>query len=313
MNADAAERFLSLVPPDRFDRTHAALRVLQDGERDGGIYNTALTDAKTTLDRSYEQTYERRSGTSGPGGSAWPIYVELGSQSGIRNSIATSKKLAKTKLPYPNELAAIRELVNAALPIALLIEDLKKKVIKGRKPDPAVQARRAAVDAEKLTMTCPCCFRGIAVLPSGLMADHGYTLPQQWLKTPSCPGHRFRPLEVSSDGLVYMIERSARYLKQLDDAIARAPNLSKIVRPSRIRGGKTETITRDSPDWDRVHRDHVRDLEARRRDTEDQLKAFEDKLGQWRPTVKAEEAVGKSRKRSGAALERDIKTALGRG
>lgn len=323
MNEDAAERFLNLIVPERRDRTRAALRVLQDGERDDGIYNVALMDAKKSIDRSYEEAFkliEYSDSTTripGPGNvthtPGWLLYVEFGSQDGVRNSIATSKKLTKTKIALPVQLAAIRELVNAALPIAHLIEDLKKKVIKGRKPDPAVQARRAAVDADKLTMTCPCCFRGIAVLPSGKMADHGYTLPSNWIKTASCPGHRFRPLEVSSDGLVYMIEQSARHLKQLDDAIARAPGLSQIVRRSRIRGGKDETITRDSPEWDREHRDHVRDLEARRRATEDQLKLFEDKLGTWRSTAKGEEAVGKSRKRGAVGLNRDIQNALGRG
>lgn len=314
-HADDAERFLSHISPARLDRTRAALRVLQDGVRDGGIYNTALTDAKKSIDRSYEEAFNdvKQSGGTGPGGSAWPIYQEFGSQSGIRNSIATSKKLVKTKLPYPTQLAAIRELVGAALPIAHLIEGLKKKVIKGRKPDPVVQARRAAVEAEKLTMTCPCCFRPIAVLPNGLMADHGYTLPPNWAKTASCPGRRFRPLEVSSDGLVFMIQGTAQYLKRLNDAIANAPNLSQIVRPSRIHGQKDETITRDSPQWAMAYRDHLRDLEAFRRVTEEQLKSLEDRLGRWKPTATAAEAVGKPRKRSKAELERDINSALDRG
>ena len=306
------DRFLALVPADRADRTRNALHVLQDGESAGAIYNRELMDAKRTIDRSYEEAFNDTKRSGGTGQSSWEIHLELGSQSGIRSSIATSKKLIKTKLPYPEQIAAIRKLVTAALPIANLIEGLKKKVIKGKKPDPAVQARRAAVEANKLVMTCPCCFRSIAVLPSGLMADHGYTLPVHWGKTPSCPGRRFRPLEVSSDGVVFMIKKLSGDLKKINEELVEAPSKTSIYRPPRTRAGKGETITRDSPEWDRAYRQYVGNLESTRRMVEDQLAMFEQRLRQWKPTVTPEAAVGKPRKKSGAQLDRDINEFLGK-
>lgn len=288
---DAGAKFLSLIPPEKRARAERALAVILPAYKSGAIFNVDYEDAKGTLNRLVDAAYEAHIQAPFLWGKGYTEISELdskiGSVSGLHQVISVAKKVDKLKPPgaYGDAQRAFAE---AALPMALIVADLKSKVVKGRKPDPEAAARRAIVEAKKNVQTCSVCFRGIAVLSNGRIADHGYTLPHRWHKTASCPGAMFRPLEVSSDGLVYMVKQlttQKRMLRERLDELPRATSLLETYGPSWKR--QQRTITPDDTSWHRVLRDHTGQVASDLRQTETALVDYQRRLDAWHPGPQA--------------------------
>lgn len=222
MNDAEKNSFLAAVPEGaRRDRAARDLQTVLNAREVGSILNVVFQDAKRTLDAEAEGMFKRATGhfTAGKGGKLDPdfaINALLNEMSwailfsGARTAIAASKKLAAKKLDFSHPMVdAYRAAVALILPVALLLEEVKGLVVKGRRPPTAeVAAARAAklASVEKMDRaTCGCCFGGQAVLDNGYIHDHGYRKPAPWRKTASCPGSMFRPLEVSDEGPRYMV------------------------------------------------------------------------------------------------------------
>lgn len=287
-----AADFLKFTPATRMSSTKRALEVLLSAYKEGAIYNAAFQDAKKVVDRTFETVWNASVATDfttywmpdkvtvSPRGI---INNELGIVSGVRNALTLTKKVAKLKV-YDPIVDTIKEILAAVVPLAAVIEELKTKIIKGRKPDPEVTARRAAQTANKTVKTCGCCFRPIAVLSNGRIADHGYTMPHAYGKNGSCPGRLFAPLEVSSDGLKYMIDAIRSRITKVEELIRKPPDtLHK--HSFSMRKGLGEPVTKTSPDWDIVLKQYIGNLKTELRYTQDDLKSFETKLAHWKPAV----------------------------
>jgi hypothetical protein len=293
--------FLSITSAKRMNGAKAHLARLLAGYEKGEIYNVEYKDAKDFLGRVVEETWRERTDRFwvGKGGnnpeSAFLDY--LGSIHGLHDVLSRKKKLDKMKpttkiskygTAYkvkdvnPEFINAAREIVNAAHPVALIVKELKTKVIKGRKPNPAAAARKAAQLAKKDMKTCACCFRSIARLKNGLIADHGYTLPRQWMKTASCPGRDFKPLEVSNEGLKYMVKQLKSRVEGLTSALAGIPKLKKLTRKKGWKG-EVEVLTPDHPKWEQAVNLHRANLQQELKHTEDDLKSYQHKLDHWKP------------------------------
>jgi hypothetical protein len=67
------------------------------------------------------------------------------------------------------------------------------------------------------TTHCQICGRDIKSAP-GLIAHHGYRRPGGW-QTPSCPGARRLPYEISCDALPPTIDEGERYLDKVREAL----------------------------------------------------------------------------------------------
>lgn len=292
LNVDeAGAKFLSLMPPEKRARAERALAVILPAYVQGEIFNVDYQDAKDTLNRLIDAAYEERIQKPFLWGKGYtPIYEidsKIGSVSGLHQVISVAKKVAKLQPPgaYGDAQRAFAE---AALPLALIVADLKAKVVKGRKPDPEAAARRAAVEARKNVQTCSVCFRGIAVLSNGRIADHGYTLPHRWHKTASCPGGMFRPLEVASDGLAFMVQQLTRQAAEIPKRIKEAKQATSLIEaygPSWDR--KQRTITPADPSWRMVLQQRVGALEGELRETQSALADYQRRLAAWQPGPQA--------------------------
>jgi hypothetical protein len=293
-----AADFLAVVEAPRIDKTRQALAKLLPVYNEGSIYNKEFQDLKGIVDRSYDYAFEALVGTDyttywlpdkttvSPRGE---IRNALGVGIGIRSSISAAKKVAKLKINDPH-LDAVKRFLAACVPIAQALEVIKTKVVKGRKPitDPALIAKRAAQLASKTIKTCACCFRAIAVLGGGLIADHGYTLPTQWQKTSSCPGRNFKPLEVSSDGLAYMVDLLKKRLVQIDKLLENPPDTLHKKSFSYKQLG--DPVTRESPEWTTVLRQYMGGLASEKRQVHSQLDEYAHKLANWVPEIN--ESIG---------------------
>lgn len=98
---------------------------------------------------------------------------------------------------------------------------------------------------------CPCCGRDQAVLSSGRMSKHGYTVDNGWFNG-VCSGERFQPMQVQrevTDQLVVQVRREVKELEAAADDFATGRRVPKTV----TRGwGKNETQVAfaDAPEWE---------------------------------------------------------------
>lgn len=208
----------------RYKRLVKALEDVCAGIVVGSIRNVTLNDSKEVISRATEHAWEK--GVREPftwregeiDAEALQLYFDI-SVSGIHDITFLPKKLSRTRALGP-AVDAMRSICEELLPLALAIKDLKTKTIKGRAPS---AGDSKPVNPNKVVMTCPCCFRSIAVM-EGHMAHHGYRRPGHGLQTCSCPGIRFKPLEVSREGLDWLINTKENtrdhLLRQLDDKLA---------------------------------------------------------------------------------------------
>jgi hypothetical protein len=291
-----AAEFLAQVPEASRERAERALRIVFQAVEQGSIFNVDFQSVKYSLNSAAEHAWKAATdhfwvGKAGKLDADAKTNEALNALhwacllSGARDAIAISKKLAKVKVQHPM-VDAMRAVVSRVLPVALVLEDLKSKVVKGRKPNPEAQARKAALAANAMpTATCACCFHEQAVLPNGNIHDHGYQIPRQWNKTASCYGRQFRPLEVSDDGLKFMVKLLKMTVANLEGAVERARTSTSITR--RSYSGNEVTYTPTSKEWAQVLAGAIAEAEQELRSAQSDLKTFKKALADWKPAAKA--------------------------
>lgn len=278
----AAASFLSVTPPNRVGQVQDALAVLLPAYKAGTIFNVDYESYRTRLGRAFEDALDDVFKSVKLDYSDHSV---LGFGLGLHSVPSLLKKLSKPKqfkVTSPEAVEKIRAFVQACLPIHQIIVALKKMVVKGKKPlSPEKAAAKAAQLAAKNVKTCACCFRPIATDVSGLIADHGYRIPRPGLKSSSCPGRQFRPLEVSDDGVKHMIKLYEGWIADTMKAIKAAPDKTTIVKKAYT--GKMVTIAKGDPTWAVEFQRYMKDLENNLESDQEQLKKFQAVLANWKP------------------------------
>jgi len=271
-----------LTDPARFD---AALQEVVTGVEAGAIRNAVLQDVKFVLGRVAEAGWKKHVNEPYIYAGKWealPQAVRDLSDSimimSLHDVIATSKKVARSKATGP-AVDAMRMFCLEALPLAEAVASLKDKVIKGRAPrsEPA-----KPVNPNKVVKTCPVCFRQIAV-QRGTMAHHGFERPGYGSQTASCYGIRFKPLEVSSEGLEWLISWLQGRLERARNALDNRATQPEFLLVKRSYNGPMESVTRSDPAWKEAFRRHVAELRGEIHSLERELPRLEKILADWAP------------------------------
>jgi hypothetical protein len=269
----------TLRNPGRFDAT---VEEIAAAVEHGSIRNVALAAAKATLSNAIHDAWTKYVQAPFFFGKGDAVSKEVNdvfwsfSLMNLHDVIAASRKLAKSKVQGP-ELDAMRAFCAEALPLAEAVASLKDKAVKGRAPSAASQQE----NPNKVVKTCPVCFRGIAVV-RGTMAHHGYERPGIGFQTASCPGVRFKPLEVSSEGLEWLIGSLRRNLAHAQESHLKRDALQTLHARRSIRG-PVEQITREDSLWPRVFADHVRRLENEINLLQQEIPVLAERLAKWKP------------------------------
>jgi hypothetical protein len=258
----------------------AALAVIRQGVEAGQIRNVALADAKFTLNRGVEEVWKQRVDTpfffkgkfEHLPQEIHDLYFDI-KVYGVHDVLAASRKLAKVTARAA-VVDVMRALLAELLPLAEAVAGLKDKVVKGRAPR---TAPAKAANPNKDVKTCPCCFRPIAVV-AGTMAHHGYRRPGHGSQTASCPGVRFPPLEVSTEGLAWLIEMTRNSLNDTRAALAKKDTITTLPK---LVGQKLVDTKLGDPNWAVELQRHVARLEQALRWHEADLKTQEVLLVQW--------------------------------
>lgn len=302
-----AADILALVPQKRHDVISDMLKQVLDAYYDNAdLYNQEYKSAKSWINTALDETYRERCSkpfTWGKGGQnaesilSWQVNMSL---VGLN---ATAKKLdkyaAKPDKPMdsksgtsfswndldPAFVKEIQEIVYAFLPIAKILKELKSKVKMGRKPaSPEQQAKKAAQLAKKDMKTCACCFRTIARLKNGRIADHGYSLKGWGMRIGSCPGRSFKPLEVSNEGTKHMEKRTKEVIQAIQKDIREAPNKTKLA--VQVYGSsKPKIITPEDPHWKIKLGNYMMNLKSELKQAERSLKHLQQVLRTWKKTA----------------------------
>lgn len=196
--------------------------------------------------------------------------------SGINDIRALGNKLQKLKQPGSHK-DALQGFVDELRPLIDAVEYLKTRLIKGRAPS---NKPPAPVNPDKDVKTCPCCFRSIAVR-GGKMVHHGYERPGSGQQTDSCWGIRYAPLEVSTEGLEWLIGFHENKLKEDKLQLKNLPNATKLsilVRNPRL---KLETFTPEDKGWRRAYETTKGDLEGDIRNRQYNLRIYRRHLKEW--------------------------------
>ncbi|CAM3648700.1 hypothetical protein [Bordetella flabilis] len=271
----------SLADPSRFDM---AVEQVLAGVEAGSIRNVVWRDAKETLSRIVDKAWKLHVSEPFFYGKweSHPEDVRLLYNSimvmGLHDIISTSKKVSRSKASGP-AVDAMRTFCAEVLPLSEAVASLKNKVVKGRAPS---LAPSKPVNPNKVVKTCPVCFRRIAV-QRGTMAHHGYERPGSGWQTASCPGIQFKPLEVSSEGLEWLISTLHAQLATATRAYDSRGTHPEFLLVKRMYNGPLERVTRDDPLWPQAFRRHVAQLEGEIAGLKREIPFLEKKLEAWEP------------------------------
>ena len=288
----------------RVARFEEAVDALLAGAEEGAIRKVIYDDAKRTLGDAVYKGFDNVRGPYFHGG-RWESLPEdvrkldekLGIPSSLHDVLALHKRLSKTTVEHP-VVDAMKRFAAEALPLAEAAAALKDKLVKGRVVNPEGPAK--PVNPNKVIGTCPCCSRGIAVT-GGTMAHHGYERPGTGYQTDSCAGIRFKPLEVSSEGLAWLVETMQQHLDQLRKTYEGRESIRSLVRIDR-RNQRVE-VTPDMPEWRREFASWVATTERDIRWLESDLERLEPMLRDWKPNAEWIAANGERAGLGGDAMQ----------
>lgn len=292
---------------NRFDEAVIGLAQALDT---GTIRKTKLDELKGPLGRALEEAWDKEVGAVYFHAGKWEnqspdvyeLYADIDATSLFRVPSGL-RKIAKAGLSgeVPERMRAI---LQEALPLASAIEDLKPMIIKGRA---AASATPKAENPNKVTGTCSCCQRSIAVARDGAgMAHHGYQRPGYGEQTSSCDGIRFPPLERSTEGLEWLIEirtgaleRQAKLANRLRNDDEEEIHINVRTR----RGTEIRKIARGDEQFDRARRHRLAEVESEIRIRGKDLEALRGTLSTWQDFHRGKDCAKISPEEAGEAFE----------
>lgn len=195
----------------------------------------------------------------------------------LANVAGLVKKLKKVS-GFEDTTAKMDWLFHEVSQISDAVTSMKARLVKGRKPrkDPVHE------NPNKIVRTCPCCFRKIAISQDGTMVHHGYTRPGSGFQTSSCPGIRFKSLEVSNEGLIWLIDNQKKYLSMVEGKLADALD-GKLSNLYDYRVNKH--LSPGDQGYDRVLKRYISGLRGEASMISMEIPVLEEKLADWVQTV----------------------------
>lgn len=271
----------------------AAIQALERAQADGQIRNVVFKEAKQELARAFSLawTFHVQVPFFYAGGFAnQPQAVsDLEDQIGVPEFHRSAKLLERINASglTGDAVDAMRAVAEEASQLTALVNDVKPLVVMSNRvlTDEERLARAQAENPDKTIRTCACCFRGIAVTPSLLMAHHGYKRPGEGLQTASCMGIAYKPLEVSSAGLEAVITRLKSQRDANERALLTAHELTSLRRTVRLPRGRvsSEDVPNTHKDWPALLARHMAGLAHQNQMIELQIIELDQRLAIWAP------------------------------
>lgn len=264
----------------RFD---CAIEQLNEGLSLGRIRNVTLQEAKRVLDSAVRIAWEQNVSDAYFSAGKWnnqPKAIQVLYNNllvfGLRDIKRSDKRISDC-LATGDAVVAMRAVIKEVLPLVMAVGELKGKTVKGRAPS---SASATPVNQNKVLKTCAVCFRPIAVI-RGHMAHHGYRRTGFGFQTASCPGVNFKPLEVSTEGLEWLISSVRNQYEQAEMEFNQRFSKEEIEVAQGERGGekgRVDKIVRGSAAWQEHFEAYVNRLVGRINRLKNELEYLDLKL-----------------------------------
>ncbi len=310
---EIANTFIAAMPADRAETLRKWLPRIVAAANGEPIYGGEFNDTKRPIDYTFEKAFDElrerhRPDVKGSYGATgyygandektpWALINDaLGYAGNLRNSISMAKKIAKLKISDPY-VTAMKQFLAACVPMAELIESVKKKVIKGRRPPAQTAVEKRIAGRAGGSGTCQICAGDQAIVRSKI-ALHGYERPGHGYIHGRCYGAGELPFEVSCDALKHWIGKLRGYVTSTHDELARLPFIEKLLIEERVRdsfghqvyeGGKAKTkmvlITPLDPRFEPARKTKQHQLESQLRQLDADIKHQTKRLESWKPAA----------------------------
>ena len=251
----------------RNGRFAISVAILADRLDAGSIRKSQLDDAKLTLNRVFERCWDQEVGQLFFHAGRWEeqpaevyeLYSSIDHYS-LHRVPAGLKKIEKAGLDG-EPVRRMRAILQEALPLSQAFEDLKAMIVKGRAP-----AAPKVENPNKITGTCSCCMRDIAIAHGGGgMAHHGFKRPGWGVQTSSCSGIKFPPLEVSTEGLEWLISNTRERVTNRMDLLQKleSDTVNEIFLEVRVKGVRTlKKFKREDEGFQQARRRRAREVDG---------------------------------------------------
>lgn len=253
-------------------RLAAAAQLVDEALAQGSIANVRYQTAKATFGNLCHNAWDEvvskpyfwtKDADTPPSRALRDMYFDLNVWS-LREVLTAQKKIERAAAHAPAlasepGFVAMKAFCETLAPLAHQFEELKEHIVKGR----VARETPVPVNPNRVEKTCSCCFRAIAVMKTGLMASHGYRRPGVGFQTAGCPGSKFRPIEESTEGLVWYIASLRGRLEVVHDDLRKTQTHPESYPKTlwvKTRAGfgisKQEEIDRTDPRWAKAFAAH---------------------------------------------------------
>ena len=264
------------------DRFIASLANLKMAVKEGTIRKTDLETIKLDLNRACEATWDKwynRPYFHGKGFVQTPEETEIYYKSkGFRDAPGIIKNYTK----FANQSKVIAMAIQIATefaPFKDIMDHLKTNMTTGRAPSTTVKY----VNPNQIRGLCAWCLRDVAIDRSGLMTHHGYERPGIGWQTQSCPGIKYKNIEVSLDGLKEHIRAIDQFKTRVTHELDTLPNIASLTIKVHTRLGDNSDVVigKEDPRWKDAMQNQTRNLQGQINQAEVDHEYFSKKLREW--------------------------------
>lgn len=229
-NINDFEITLSLIKDNerKLNSFKKAIETINTSIQNKMIRNVIYQDTKDTLNRISEEVWKKfineryfwnQKYLSLPESLRESIYIMS-----LHDVISANKKIQKIKEKC--ELVDdYKKIAKEYLELSETLKEIKNYIVKGREKKETTEDTQT--NPWKVSRTCPCCFRKIAVQNSK-MAHHGFERPGIGYQTESCMGINYEPFEVSKKGTEDLIDKIKQRIEEVNKQLINIPNLTDL-------------------------------------------------------------------------------------
>lgn len=196
-------------------------------------------------------------------------YTHVDSTASLKALINKLKKIDGIPEPY-------HEFARQYAPLIEAMDTLKPMVIKGR-----MAAKKEPDNPHKISLTCPCCIRKIAIDKDDKIVHHGYTRPGWGSIQGDCLGVGLKPLEVSNEGLKHLLKRYKEDVTHFEKSLQNKSLINEVTVYDHT--GRSKTFLRGEKRFDIALKQYIQRLDSDLKWTKQKIEQTQKRLDEWKP------------------------------
>lgn len=209
-------------------------------------------------------------------------YTHVDSTSSLKSLIKKLDRIEGIPEPY-------HKFAQQYTPLIAAMDTLKTMVVKGR-----ISAKEPD-NPHKISLTCPCCIRKIAIDKDDKIVHHGYTRPGWGSIQGDCLGAGFKPLEISDEGLKHILKKYKEDAVHYEKCFKHKDLIHEVTVYDYA--GRSKTFSKGEPRFELALNQYIQHIDSDLKWTKQKIEQTKKQLDKWKPD---KEVVALLKKRSSA-------------